>query len=102
MVDVRGRALSKEHEVRTPNPLARRNSGPAWHRVAEWMIRLLAVSAIGAIILIFLFVGKETLPLLFSSSVREEVTLAKMWIAQHWAGYDAAEHVWQPVSDIPK
>ena len=25
-----------------------------------------------------------------------------MWLAQQWEGYDRPEHIWQPVSDIPK
>jgi len=69
---------------------------------AEWVIRVLAFSSIAAIILIFLFIGKEALPLLTSSAIAEEVTLAKMWFAQLWPGYDVAEHIWQPVSEIPK
>jgi phosphate transport system permease protein len=75
---------------------------PRWHRVAEVMIRLLALTAIAAIVLIFLFVGREALPLLFSDDVHKEVTLRKMWTAQQWSGYDAPEHIWQPVSEIPK
>ena len=60
------------------------------------------MSAIAAVILIFAFVAKEALPLLFSSEVHKEVTLRTMWTAQQWPGYDAADHIWQPVSEIPK
>jgi phosphate transport system permease protein len=52
--------------------------------------------------LIFLFIAKEAWPLLTSKAIHEEVTLAKMWFIQQWPGYDAPEHVWQPVSEIPK
>ncbi|MBK8014819.1 MAG: phosphate ABC transporter permease subunit PstC [Deltaproteobacteria bacterium] len=62
----------------------------------------MAGTAIAAVILIFVFVARETLPLFTSSAVQEEVTLSKMWLAQLWPGYDGAEHVWQPVSEIPK
>jgi phosphate transport system permease protein len=75
---------------------------PAWHRVAEVAIRITALSVIAAVVLIFAFVAKEALPLLFSKVIHQEVTLTKMWTAQAWPGYDAAEHIWQPVSDIPK
>jgi phosphate transport system permease protein len=75
---------------------------PAWHMFAEGSLRIVAMSAIAAVILIFAFVAKEALPLLFSSNVHKEVTLRAMWTAQQWPGYDAADHIWQPVSEIPK
>jgi phosphate transport system permease protein len=75
---------------------------PRFHALAEAAIRVLAFSSITAIILIFVFIGKEAWPLLHDSAIWKEVTLAKMWFAQQWPGYDAAEHVWQPVSEIPK
>jgi phosphate transport system permease protein len=75
---------------------------PSWHRLAELSIRALAFSSIAAVILIFVFIAKEAWPLLASDAIQREVTLAKMWFAQQWPGYDAVEHVWQPVSEIPK
>lgn len=75
---------------------------PLHHRLLEILIHVLAATAIFAIALIFIFVVKETLPLFYSEEVLAEVTLAKMWLAQHWPGYDEAVHVWQPVSEIPK
>ena len=80
--------------------LASRRSG--LHAMAELAIRVLAFSSIAAIILIFVFIGKEAWPLLHDSVIGKEVTLAKMWFAQLWLGYEAPEHVWQPVSEIPK
>jgi phosphate transport system permease protein len=75
---------------------------PRWHRFAEMAIRVMALGVIAAVVLIFAFVAKEALPLLFSGHIHQEVTLGKMWTAQAWPGYDSAEHIWQPVSDIPK
>jgi phosphate transport system permease protein len=75
---------------------------PLVERVVEPIIHLLAYSAVAAIILIFVFIAKEAWPLLTSKAVHQEVTLAKMWLIQQWPGYDAPEHVWQPVSEIPK
>jgi len=75
---------------------------PLVERIAELTIRVLAYSAVAAMILIFIFIAKEAWPILTSSAIHREVTLAKMWFAQHWPGYDAPEHVWQPVSEIPK
>ncbi|HVZ74723.1 MAG TPA: phosphate ABC transporter permease subunit PstC [Polyangia bacterium] len=75
---------------------------PKWHAVVEWGLRILAASAVLAIALILIFIGKEAAPLFYSSVVRAQVTLSKMWVAQTWPGYDEAVSVWQPVSEIPK
>jgi phosphate transport system permease protein len=75
---------------------------PRWHRFAEYGLRVLAFSAIAAVILIFVFVTKEALPLFYDHAIRKEVTLKTMFLAHQWPGYDAPEHIWQPVSDIPK
>lgn len=75
---------------------------PGWHRAAEWGLRLLATSAVLAILLILIFIAKEAAPLLYDAAVRAEVTLSKMWAPQAWPGYDEAASIWQPVSEIPK
>jgi len=71
-------------------------------RLTEMLIHVLAYSAVAAMVLILIFIAKEAWPLLTSSAIHREVTLAKMWFAQQWPGYDAPEHVWQPVSEVPK
>lgn len=75
---------------------------PLAERMTELAIRVLAYSAVAAMILILVFIAKEAWPLLTSSAIHREVTLAKMWFIQQWPGYDAPEYVWQPVSEIPK
>jgi phosphate transport system permease protein len=75
---------------------------PSWHRAAEWLLRILAVSAVVAIVLILVFIAKEAAPIFYSADVRQEVTLSKMWVPQLWPGYDEVGSIWQPVSDIPK
>jgi phosphate transport system permease protein len=75
---------------------------PKWHRAFEWALRVMAASAVLAIALILIFIAKEAAPLFYSSAVRHEVTMAKMWLSQLWPGYDEAASVWQPVSEIPK
>lgn len=75
---------------------------PFWHRGVEWLLRILAVSAILAIVLILIFIAKEAAPILYSKAVRAEVTLSKMFVPQLWPGYDESGSVWQPVSEIPK
>lgn len=79
-----------------------RNRPPAWHRGAELLIKLLAGSSIAAILMIFFFVTKESLPLFFSDEIRREVLPFDMWRAVSWPGYDEPVHIWAPVSDIPK
>jgi phosphate transport system permease protein len=74
-------------------------SAPFWHRAAEWVLRVLAASAVVAIVLILVFIAKEALPIFYSHAVRAEVTLSRMWWPQLWPGYDDAASVWQPVSD---
>ncbi len=80
-------------------PVVRR---PLWHRMAELSIRVLAFTSIAAVVLIFVFVAREAWPLLTSAGIRHEVTLGQMWFSQQWPGYDAPEHIWQPVSEVPK
>ncbi len=79
------------------SPLIRRNSGWA-DRIAELAIRWCAYSAIAALILIFVFIGKEALPVLTSAKVHEEATVGKLLLPQ-----DGPERFsWQPVSEVPK
>ena len=61
-----------------------------------------AFTAVAAIVLIFVFVAKEALPLFYDHEVRSEVTPSKMWFSQQWEHYDQPEHIWQPVSDVAK
>lgn len=75
---------------------------PRWHGAAEVAIKLMAFSAIAAVVLIIVFVAREAVPLLTSAEIHKEVTLRQMWTAQQWPGYDAPDHIWQPVSDVPK
>jgi phosphate transport system permease protein len=65
-------------------------------RAAEAAIKAIALVSIAAVLLILVFVGKEAIPLLFSSEVHKEVTPGGLF-----AGHDGA-HVWQPVSEVPK
>lgn len=64
----------------------------------ELCIRSTAFLVIAALILIFVFVAKEAIPIFTSAEVHEEVTLTEMIEPQGAAG----EHSWQPVSEKPK
>jgi phosphate transport system permease protein len=98
-------SVSAEGTVTMPSKNPRRLQSrrpPVAERMTELAIRVLAYSAVAAMILILIFIAKEAWPLLTSAAIHREVTLAKMWFIQQWPGYDAPEHIWQPVSEIPK
>jgi phosphate transport system permease protein len=63
----------------------------------ELGIRSSAVVVIAAVVLIFIFVGKEALPVLTSPAVHQEVTVGSMVLPQEGGGYS-----WQPISEKPK
>ena len=77
-----------------------RSHAPRWHRVAEWGIRGVALAAVLAIVLIFVFIAMEALPVFYSQEVRSEVTPGSMWLPQH--GGAQGSYVWQPTSEVPK
>ena len=79
--------------------IAWRKSPPKWHRAAEVAMKFIALSAIVAVALIFVFIAVESIPLFTSHVVHQEVTLAKMWLRQAWDGPGFA---WQPTSTVPK
>jgi phosphate transport system permease protein len=94
-------ASDRKNHGRMDRPrLAGRRS--SLNALVELAIRVLAFTSIAAIVLIFVFIGKEAWPLLHDSVIGREVTLTKMWFAQLWPGYEGPEHVWQPVSEVPK
>jgi phosphate transport system permease protein len=63
----------------------------------ETAVRSSALIVIAALVLIFVFVAKEAIPLLTSSEVHQEVTLWTMVRPQ-----TSGDLVWQPVSEKPK
>lgn len=64
---------------------------------AEFAIRSSAVLVVLALCLVFVFVGKEALPVLTSPRVHEEVTVRSMAVPQ-----EDGQFTWQPVSEKPK
>jgi phosphate transport system permease protein len=67
----------------------------------EFGIRSSGWIVIATIVLIFIFVGKEAIPLLTSSEVHEEVTLGAMVLPREGEDLEA-KFPWQPVSSVPK
>lgn len=75
-------------------------------RIKEWLIEkfilLNATVAIGAIILIFIFVGKEALPVFTSPEVKEEANLSEFFLPHRYTPDSSPDFIWQPVSERPK
>lgn len=63
----------------------------------ELFIRSSGWIVIASVVLIFVFVGKEAVPLLTSAEVHKEVTVGSMLLPRAESGYS-----WQPVSETPK
>ena len=66
-------------------------------RLAEALIKGVALVSIASVLLIMIFVGKEALPVLTSAEVHREVSLTTLFAPNAEAGY-----MWQPVSEVPK
>ena len=71
-------------------------------RVIEGLIHASAGVAIIGLLLIFVFIGKEAIPLFTSAEARSEAGLDKMFLAQVPEPDEPPGHMWQPVSDLPK
>lgn len=81
----------------SPDPLLLAGKPRRLEGLIELFIRSSGFIVIGAVVLIFVFVGKEAVPLLTSSEIHKEVTVVRMVVPQAQGGYS-----WQPVSTVPK
>jgi phosphate transport system permease protein len=79
-----------------------RQTGMWGDRIAALAIKGSAYAAILFLILIFIFIGKEALPILTSPKIREEANLSKLFLPQAPKAGAAPEFAWQPISEIPK
>jgi phosphate transport system permease protein len=77
-------------------------SGLFSDRAARIIITGSALLAIVSLILIFIFIGKEALPLFTSSEIQQEANLHKLFLSQPSSAGTAAGYAWQPVSELPK
>jgi len=64
--------------------------------LVEGVIRASALTAIVGLFLIFVFIGKEALPLITSPAANREASLGKIFLPQE------GRYSWQPVSTVPK
>ena len=84
-----------------PNELLLRGRRRPFEALVEFAIRSSGWIVIATIVLIFVFVGKEAVPLLTSSEVHEEVTLGSMVLPR--PGEELEEKFpWQPIGGTPK
>lgn len=68
----------------------------------ELGVTLVALTGIAAVVLIFVFVAREALPLFTNPDLAKDTDLARMFLPQVWRAGRAATFTWQPVGDIPK
>ncbi len=87
-------------ETDRPSPSIRRRR--AREALIGGIITLVALTGIAAVVLIFVFVAREALPILTDPAVREEVTFGKLFQAQVYRAGRAATYTWQPVGSVPK
>jgi len=73
---------------------------PITHRIAEGAIAVMATLAVIAIVLIFVFVAKEALPLLWEPHA--DLSLGDLFKARTWVGHGDPTYIWQPVGGTPK
>jgi phosphate transport system permease protein len=67
------------------------------------IIYLTALVAISTIFLIFIYVGREALPLLYDPAAKKEASLNNLFMPQKYGTPDMPlPFVWQPVSEVPK
>jgi phosphate transport system permease protein len=83
-------------QLRTERLLLKRRWRPV-ETMLETAVRASAFLVIVALVLIFVFVAKEAVPVFTSADVHTEVTLATMILPQ-----ENGEYIWQPVGEKPK
>jgi phosphate transport system permease protein len=66
------------------------------------LISTAALTAIAVTVLIFVFIGREALPVITSPEVHEEVTVQKMIKPLEFREGRPKQFIWQPVSEVPK
>lgn len=94
--------LSPQPEVVSESLPKRWNKGMFSDKLAAILIKGSAYIAIVSLILIFVFIGKEALPVFTSAEVRQEAGLSKLFLPQAPRAGADREFTWQPISEIPK
>lgn len=92
---------ANQKNMKTLSRFIGRSSGLS-DRVARIVITGSAMLAILSLILIFIFIGKEALPIFTSAQIKEEANIGNLFMPQHPSDGGATEFSWQPVSEVPK
>ncbi|HRY29001.1 MAG TPA: phosphate ABC transporter permease subunit PstC [Elusimicrobiota bacterium] len=71
-------------------------------KIIETFIHLSAAVSIVGLVLIFIFIGKESLPVFTSPEIRREASLSKIFLPQSPEPGEEKVFRWQPVSVVPK
>jgi len=79
-----------------------KNKSRIWEFFGEKFIAINAFAALIAIVLIFIFIFKEAVPIFTDAEIKQEASLDKMVFKQvYYEGRDA-KYSWQPNSEVPK
>lgn len=70
--------------------------------IGEKVISISAMSALVVILLIFVFIFKESIPIFTDPEIQEEASVGKMVFKQEYYEGREAKWSWQPNSDVPK
>src|SRR5512136_2905555 len=70
--------------------------------LGQKLIAISAFTAIIVILLIFIFIFKEALPIFTSANVQKEASLSKLFLKQQYNPGSAPRWSWQPNSNLPK
>ena len=70
--------------------------------LGEKIIAISAFTALVVILLIFIFIFKEAIPIFTSKNVQKEASLGKMAFKQEYYAGHEPKWSWQPNSDVPK
>ncbi len=71
-------------------------------RAIEALIKISASISIVGLLMIFVFIGKEALPILTSAKIQQEAGPARLFLPQSPEPGEPKEFSWQPVSELPK
>jgi phosphate transport system permease protein len=96
-----GGVLSSE-EVTLAAHADRPRSGALADVLAGTVIKSCAFLSIVALVLIFIFIGKEALPILTSAEIQQEASIEKIMLPQAERPGAVPQYKWQPVSEVPK
>jgi len=70
--------------------------------IGEKLIMISAMTALVTILLIFVFIFKESFPIFTNPKVQTEASLSKMILKQQYYAGHQPKWSWQPNSDVPK